>query len=446
MPSLCQFLPDESRILVETTTMRDEQGSKIPDFISKFDGLYQEMLWQNRLRQQSTQFWFAQRIVIWKFVAFTLSVLTNLLVACTMPIDRFDDPTFGNIPLFVLVFLELLQMANAGVTLFSHISNYKRPLQADRMFIYYALYLLVTILALTVTPLLNAILLFDIVVRDETLQNVIRSVTRNGKSILVTAVFGVIVVYVFSVVGFVYLPEDFENETEFNGKERVCDTLLICIVTTLNEGLRNGGGIGDMLKPKSVHEPLFPFRVVYDLLFFFIVIIITLNLIFGVIIDTFADLRAEKNEAEENRRNTCFICGLNRSEFEHKAVTFEEHISRDHNLWNYLYFVVHLKTKDVTEYTGPESFVKGLMSKRNLEWFPRLRTTSIDPETGEDEKLEIKMLKDQVTGMQRVLEDLRQQLVHLADESSQRRREYHRQIFRRASTTAYRAMRGGTQE
>jgi hypothetical protein len=32
-------------------------------------------------------------------------------------------------------------------------------------------------------------------------------------------------------------------------------------------------------------------RVVYDMLFFFIVIIIVLNLIFGVIIDTFADLR-----------------------------------------------------------------------------------------------------------------------------------------------------------
>ena len=56
-------------------------------------------------------------------------------------------------------------------------------------------------------------------------------------------------------------------------------------------------------------EPLFVARVVYDLLFFFIVIIIVLNLIFGVIIDTFADLRSEKQQKEEILKNTCFICG-----------------------------------------------------------------------------------------------------------------------------------------
>ena len=51
-------------------------------------------------------------------------------------------------------------------------------------------------------------------------------------------------------------------------------------------------------------------RVVYDLLFFFIVIIIVLNLIFGVIIDTFADLRSEKQTKDEILRNSCFICGM----------------------------------------------------------------------------------------------------------------------------------------
>ena len=56
-------------------------------------------------------------------------------------------------------------------------------------------------------------------------------------------------------------------------------------------------------------EPLFVARVIYDLLFFFIVIIIVLNLIFGVIIDTFADLRSEKQQKDEILRNSCFICG-----------------------------------------------------------------------------------------------------------------------------------------
>lgn len=59
-----------------------------------------------------------------------------------------------------------------------------------------------------------------------------------------------------------------------------------------------------------MQEPLFAARVVYDLLFFFVVIIIVLNLIFGVIIDTFADLRSEKQRKEEILKTTCFICGV----------------------------------------------------------------------------------------------------------------------------------------
>lgn len=34
-------------------------------------------------------------------------------------------------------------------------------------------------------------------------------------------------------------------------KERACDSLMMCIITTLNQGLRNGGGIGDILRAPS---------------------------------------------------------------------------------------------------------------------------------------------------------------------------------------------------
>ncbi len=34
-------------------------------------------------------------------------------------------------------------------------------------------------------------------------------------------------------------------------RERACDSLIMCIVTTLNQGLRNGGGIGDILRAPS---------------------------------------------------------------------------------------------------------------------------------------------------------------------------------------------------
>ena len=49
--------------------------------------------------------------------------------------------------------------------------------------------------------------------------------------------------------------------------------------------------------------------------------------------------------------------GLPRGDFENKDVTFHKHIIQEHNVWHYLYFIVHLKTKDTTEFTGPESYV-----------------------------------------------------------------------------------------
>lgn len=135
------------------------------------------------------------------------------------------------------------------------------------------------------------------VYREETLLNVIRSVTRNGRSIIFTAVLALILVYLFSIIGYVFFKDDFlvpvdnelvgaEQESSACGdtpdmtisqmaggarddvctdprkteiiadadgerKERACDSLVMCIVTTLNQGLRNGGGIGDILRAPS---------------------------------------------------------------------------------------------------------------------------------------------------------------------------------------------------
>jgi len=245
---------------------------------------------------------------------------------------------------------------------------------------YHIFLMCLCVTGLCMHPFFYSILLIDFITQEETLQNVIRSVTRNVRSIIFTFILAVILVYFFSIVGFMFLQDDFLIEVnpvysaqhcEAPGhedeclavldqetvKERSCDTLWMCIITTLNQGLRNGGGIGDVLRPPSSTEPFYTLRLIYDMLFFFVVIIIVLNLIFGVIIDTFADLRTEKNNKEEIIKNTCFICGLERKAFDNKNVTFEEHIRSEHNMWHYLYFIVLIKVKDPTEFTGPESYV-----------------------------------------------------------------------------------------
>jgi hypothetical protein len=66
-------------------------------------------------------------------------------------------------------------------------------------------------------------------------------------------------------------------------------------MSTLNYGLRMGGGIGDVLAWVSyTTKDQYYLRFIFDLGFFLIVVIILLNIIFGIIIDTFAQLRDDK--------------------------------------------------------------------------------------------------------------------------------------------------------
>lgn len=57
--------------------------------------------------------------------------------------------------------------------------------------------------------ILLSVQLFDLIYREETLLNVIKSVTRNGRSIVLTAVLALILVYLFSIVGYIIFKDDF---------------------------------------------------------------------------------------------------------------------------------------------------------------------------------------------------------------------------------------------
>jgi len=265
----------------------------------------------------------------------------------------------------------------------------------DRSLLYHFAMLICCLVGFFYRSYFYSVLLMDLVHREETLYNVIRSVTRNGRSIVLTAMFAAILIYLFSIIGFLFFQDQCEVEIDIkiNGTVETvianhCETLRMALATTLNEGLRNGGGIGDFLRPLSQNHPQFMARVVYDLAFYFGIIIIVLNLIFGVIIDTFADLRNEKQKKDDIIRNTCFICGLERRAFDNRSISFETHIQYEHNMWHYLYFIVHLRTKPVTEYTGPESFVSSLITVHCLSWFPRHQAMSLQLSPQNEDKMD----------------------------------------------------------
>uniref|UniRef100_A0A4W5KAJ3 Inositol 1,4,5-trisphosphate receptor n=1 Tax=Hucho hucho TaxID=62062 RepID=A0A4W5KAJ3_9TELE len=481
---ICEFLTEESKFRVFNTTEQDEQGSKVTHFFQQASFLHNEMEWQKKLRSMPVLFWFSRRMSTWGSISFNLAVFINLIIAFFYPYDSGQGvcvPIVIILPFTValilrsiycfgigptLILLGTLNLINKIVFVVSFVGNNGtfimgyRAMVMDVEFLYHLAYVLTSTLGLCVHELFYSFLLFDLIYREETLFNVIKSVTRNGRSILLTALLALILVYLFSIVGFLCLKNDFIMEVdplpqidsgtgpsetqilsqdflnscsgdgvsctaeaglpaepdEENNSERACDTLLMCIVTVLNHGLRNGGGVGDVLRKPSKNEPLFPARVIYDLLFYFIVIIIVLNLIFGVIIDTFADLRSEKQKKEEVLKTTCFICGLERDKFDNKTVSFEEHIKLEHNIWNYLYFIVLVREKNKTDYTGPESYVALMIKSKNLDWFPRMQAMSLVVTDGDGEQNEMRNLQDRLMSTMNVVSQLTGQLTELKEQ------------------------------
>uniref|UniRef100_A0A8C7RLZ9 Inositol 1,4,5-trisphosphate receptor n=1 Tax=Oncorhynchus mykiss TaxID=8022 RepID=A0A8C7RLZ9_ONCMY len=513
VPNICEFLTNESKLRVYYTTERDEQGSKINDFFLRSEDLFNEMNWQKKLRAQPILYWCSRNMSFWSSISFNLAVLMNLLVAFFYPLEGIRRGTLDGhlsallwiamlVSLAIVIILPqphgvrvliastilrlifsvgleptlfLLGAFNVGnkmIFLMSFVGNrgtftrgYKAMIM-DVEFLYHLLYLIICSLGVFVHVFFYSLLLFDLVYREETLLNVIKSVTRNGRSILLTAVLALILVYLFSIVGYIFFQDDFllnidriPNKTLESGasmvgdflsagvcrkdsgencsteapsavviedKERSCDSLLMCIVTVLSHGLRSGGGVGDVLRKPSKEEPLFAGRVIYDLLFFFLVIIIVLNLIFGVIIDTFADLRSEKQKKEEVLKTTCFICGLERDKFDNKTVTFEEHIKVEHNMWHYLFFIVLVKVKDSTEYTGPESYVAEMIREHNLDWFPRMRAMSLVCSDADGEQNEIRSLQEKLESTMKLVSNLSGQLTELKEQMTEQRKQKQR--------------------
>jgi len=46
------------------------------------------------------------------------------------------------------------------------------------------------------------------------------------------------------------------------------------------------------------------------------------------------------------------------------------HIKKEHNLWQYVFYIIHLNTKDTTEFNGIESFVAAKLVEDDISWFP----------------------------------------------------------------------------
>jgi hypothetical protein len=299
-------------------------------------------------------------------------------------------------------------------------------LVTDPLTFYYIVYVILSIMGIAVSPAWFAFHVLDATVRVKLLNYVLRSVTVNYDQVLGTLFLGLLLVYLYAVVGYNAFGWNVYAYGDSPDSGADWTTLSDSFWEHFDFGLRGPPTFDDGYDNKWK----FVFSISYNIL----IILIMVAIITGIIIDTFGEMRAERNEISDDQNNNCFICSLPREVFERHRVQFSDHVENHHNPWFYLYYKMYLEQKDDTELTGVERTLKDQMARQLISYFPVGRALAIPVDDEEEEVVEqvqasmkemgarvdtlscnLSSVSTRVDSVQGTIEEIRSTLSELAD-------------------------------
>ncbi|CAO3631734.1 unnamed protein product [Cunninghamella blakesleeana] len=453
IPEICKYLREETKQRFLWNVKRDSPSTKIEDFVEQSNHMIYEIENQARVTYNEQLSLLTKYSSIWWKASFLVTLTLNgLMLGCSSMLHTeksscsymsiFFRLLLGFIHLILwhlstaeFYFIQLpVLVKRQSSTKFSLRNSIKEDSSSflksfflkehfdvdfviaslmEPQFIYHIVMVLLSYLGLFY-PAFYAIHILDFVFRDRIIQGVISSITLNGSSISHTALLAIVVIYLHSVVAYKYFRSEFDES-----KGLYCRTLSECFINVLSHGLR--GGIGDVFgESADLDEEYRGWRIGFEMSFYLVVVVFLLNAIFGIIFDTFGHLRDERSAVQQDMKNSCFICSIPAVDFQrHAKRGFEDHVKNDHNIWQYLFFLVHLKYKDRTEYTGPESYVAECLKDANYGFFPINRALSHQNESNDSERLE--NLEDMAQLLMEKLAKMEDQIEKINDMQSRSR-------------------------
>ena len=240
-------------------------------------------------------------------------------------------------------------------------------------------------------------LLLAIVDLNITLKNVILSIKHRHKEFTRAFFLAFIFMYAMSNLAFFFFNKDYIQELDYHD-DNVCKTLIFCVLNALDNGLRARGGIGDsgirisFMRDKSHYIQ----RLIMDDIFFLLVVIIAIDLVFGVIIGEFDALRGEEQKHEADRLYHCFICHVNKNTLEKNRQNFYLHVNKDHNMWNYVSYMIFVKLSNIHDLNSINSYARDKIDNKDISWLPSYKDlinsdneNNKEDETEEDEDFKI---------------------------------------------------------
>jgi hypothetical protein len=338
-----------------------------------------------------------------------ISLLTNIMLVFSMKYDNIDSPTltpydvnYAPVQNYIS-YLNTLHLAYIGPLIFSFISfkifedsklnksyNIFSALCTICSIINYETFILVWnftcgCLASISTPFcfFYALQLFSMMSIFPIMKAAISSIFLRYGQFLSTALLLIIVCIFYGSICIFFLNSGMADGD--SGKS-TCETFWQCVLHIFNGGIRSGS-LG--FPVKAISATGYWQEFVVDWTFYLIVILILLNFVNGIIVDTFNELYEANLVKIETLQDTCFICDQKRSKFEVVGVDFEKHKFSDHLLLNYFYYIIRIKSENKHDLNALDSQVLESIVARRTDFIPVKKSWDMmhigDDEEGHDE-------------------------------------------------------------
>lgn len=305
-------------------------------------------------------------------------------------------------------------------------------------------YLTVSAIA-TDNPFWYAVTLLEIIFVSKDLRTAVDAVVLPLKSLMNMLLLMMIVFFVFAFYLFMAYSQLFD--------EGECDGIISCFFFTVYRGgwwdtiaqsfyvssaqhpsrlLTSTGS-----SPAAAGSNISVSRGLFDMFFFVLISILMLNMVAGIIIDTFGSIRDTNMQRSGELLNFDFISGLPVEDIKKAARRlstpkgYEDHAANRQHKWDYSSFIYYVLTKRTMDLSGPESYIKHLIQRKDTRWIPSSRCMLVEraelQDKAEDEddqaleKMESRLLSSIERSNQRLEKLIREQVATraLLEESEQ---------------------------
>ena len=148
-----------------------------------------------------------------------------------------------------------------------------------------------------------------------------------------------------------------------------CERFLYCYLTMITGGIRAGAGLN--LSMKSIRDKGYFSEFTIEWIFYFTIILVMLNIINGIIVDTFQEQREEQNERNDAQLNKCYICNVERQVVEKEGDNFKYHNEVKHSYINYFQYLLSIRKNNAQDLNSLDFSISDKIEKERTDFFPK---------------------------------------------------------------------------